>query len=715
MVMNSNKPDLLKYILKVFTVLLLILLQADPVNAFSQDTTRKDTLMKAWTNQLPEFFVTATRTVRKSEEIPVRLNSITSTEIDKLPAFSSDGLLELIPGANIDRSNGIFSKNASITLRGLNGTPRTLVLLDGVPLNKADGGGINWNRVIPDYLDRVEVSKGPTSSVYGGNAMGGVINLVTSRPAAKFQGQLKTFAGSYGTIGGLFTVGGKTGTGLKGFYYQVNGFYRQGSGYIIVPESTRDSMDVKTSLKEFLVSGKVGYQFGNKNYTEIEYSHYNDKRGDGFRVSEPDGGYNEYPTDAFRITSNNKFGRFSLLVSAFYQDEFYHRLAESLAAKKGNKYSMYKTDSRRIDQGFWSNLTYYGKNGMSYTLGIDLKSGSVDGSDTYYTSTDVLTNKGTMDFFALFGEYEWHTLKQKLIIMAGLRFDMARFHDGSFVISEPTSLTSFMSLYPAVFSDQDWHAVSPKIGLKYMFSNIINVYVLYARGFRPPMLDDMCKNGNVTKGFKLANPQLKPETIDNYEAGCDWRPFAGVVFRPSVYYSVGQDFQYFINTGDSINTGGDKDKPIIRRQNVSRVRILGAEASMQWQVFKRVTLMASYAFNDSRITKFSSPEGDKDLSGKFIMEVPRNQLSAGLFWNNRIVQTSLTYIYRDDQWGDDENTQVTPGYSLFDLKIGHTFFKQVNVNCIIQDIFNTRFFDSKGNLSPGRFFMLNLAYRFSKK
>ena len=96
------------------------------------------------------------------------------------------------------------------------------------------------------------------------------------------------------------------------------------------------------------------------------------------------------------------------------------------------------------------------------------------------------------------------------------------------------------------------------------------------------------------------------------------------------------------------------------------------------------------------------------------MEVPRNQGSAGIFWNNRIVQASLTCNYRDYQWSDDENTLKTPGYIIFDLKLGHTFFRQVNVNCIIQDIFNTRFLDSKGDLSPGRFFMLNLAYRFSK-
>ena len=676
------------------------------------DTTAIDTIRRAWTTDLPEVFVTATRTPQKTDDIPARLASIGSKEITLMPAITSDALLELVPGLNIDRANGIFSKNASITMRGLNGTPRTLVLLDGIPLNKADGGGLNWNRIIPEFINRIEVSKGPTSSVYGSNAMGGVINIITDRPSATLEGQIKAFYGSCNTFGGLFSLGGRTGSPDKGFYYTLNGFYRQGEGYIMVPEDTRDSMDVKNALKEGLAVAKIGYQYGKRSYTEVEYSYFNDRRYDGFEVYEPGGGYNEYPTHSVRVTSNNTFGNVELLVSAYYQNEFYHRLAESLAAKKGNKYTLYKTDSRRIDEGIWTNLTLHGKHRMTYTMGLDIRSGSVNASDTYITSTDVMQNRGKMDFFALFGEYEWHIIKDKLILLVGLRYDIARFHDGSFVIDEPTTLTSFMADYPTAFSDQTWQALSPKLGLKYSFSEKLNGYLSYSRGFRPAMLDDMCKNGNVTKGFKLANPQLKPETIDNYEVGTDWNPMPTLSFQPSVYVSYGHDFQYFVSTGDSINTGGDKDKPIIRRENVSGVRIIGAEIAGHWQITSTIRLVANYSFNDSKITSFTPPREDKDLSGKYIVEVPRNQAFAGIWWNNRIIQVTLTFNYKDFQWNDDENTLKTAPSNTFDLRLGHIFAKKFTVSATMQDIFNTRYYDSKGNLSPGRFIMLNLGYGF---
>ena len=95
------------------------------------------------------------------------------------------------------------------------------------------------------------------------------------------------------------------------------------------------------------------------------------------------------------------------------------------------------------------------------------------------------------------------------------------------------------------------------------------------------------------------------------------------------------------------------------------------------------------------------------------MEVPFNQVFAGVYYSSRILQASLIFNARGAQWSDDENTTKTPGYNIFDLKVGKTFFNKLNVSVVLQDIFNTRYYDSKGDISPGRFFMLNLSYRFA--
>jgi iron complex outermembrane receptor protein len=228
------------------------------------------------------------------------------------------------------------------------------------------------------------------------------------------------------------------------------------------------------------------------------------------------------------------------------------------------------------------------------------------------------------------------------------------------------------------------------------------------------MLDDMCRNGNISKGFKLANPQLQPEKVDNLEAGANWNPVRTIRLEPSVYYTHGTNFHYFVGNGDSVATGGDNLKPVLQRQNVSEVTVFGAEISVLWQITRNISLTANYAWNDSRITGFDTTgRAAKDLTGKFLMEVPVNQVFAGIYYKRNTFHSSLVFNYKSAQWSDDENTQQTPGYSTFDFKIGKIFLKSFNVNLVIQDIFDTPYYDSKGNISPGRFFMLNLSYDFS--
>ena len=667
-------------------------------------------------HQMEELFVTATRTPQKPDEIPARIASIPSKKVMEMPVNNTDEVLQLIPGIKFDRDFGIFSKNSSVTMRGLNGSYRALILLDGVPLNKTDGGGINWNRLIPDNIERIEVLKGPVSAVYGSNAMSGVINIITEQPPSLLEGEVKAYYGTYNTFGGLLKLGGSLFSQDRGFYYNLSLFYRQGKGYITEPDATRDNLDTNRYLKEGSVSGKIGYQFNTRNRLELEYNYYNDIRGDGTKISELLGSYNRYPTHFIRLSSKNGWGKYNLLINGFYQNENYLRQNETRSAKRSGKYTLYETNSKRVDYGLWVNLTNQFRPNQAITVGVDLKQGSVDASDTYYTSSDILTNKGKMSFFALFSEYELTLFKQKMSIIAGLRWDIAWFTDGSFTIGYPSTLSEFMTSYPSDFSDETWNAISPKLGLRYNFNQRQSIYLSYAHGFRPPILDDMCKNGNISKGFKMANPKLKPEALDNIEVGATVTFFKRLSLEPSGYLSFGRDFQYFVATGDSVFTGGDNLKPVMRRENISRVRILGAELTATLPIIRNLTLIANYSFNDSRIIKFDTTANPgKELTGKFLMEVPGNQAFAGMIYSPNRLSTSITFRYVGQQWINDENTAQNSAYFTIDMKASYTFFNKLTAGITVQDLLNRQWTDSKGQLSPGRFIMLNLSYRFTKK
>ncbi|HLN54236.1 MAG TPA: TonB-dependent receptor [Lentimicrobium sp.] len=682
---------------------------------FAQNSEEKkenaDTLLR---KELPEVFITATRSAKTTHEVPSRIHSIDKAQIEALPAVNVDALLQMIPGANIDRHQGIYSKNSGITLRGLNGTPRTLILIDGVPISKTDGGGVNWNRIVSDNIEKIEVVKGPASSVYGGNAIAGVINIITRKPSVAMEGKVSTFFGTYNTTGGSIQLGGKLKPENMGIYYNINAFYRRGDGYIIMPEYQRDSLDVRTYLWETGFSAKFGYRHSENGFSEIEYTYFNDKRGDGTKIFEEDGGYNRYPTNYLRFTVNESFGKTNWVLRYFYQNENYLRQSESMSAKKNNKYILYNTDATRIDQGMWTNFNYKPIEKLDLTYGLDIKLGSVDAADTYLTSTDVLINKGKMDFIALFATAEWKAFSEKLIISAGLRYDAALFFDGAFIIETPTTLSGFMTEYPTDFKDDFWDGWSPKAGVKYFIGKNSDIYLSYSRGFRPGMLDDMCRNGNISKGFKLANPELDPETADNYEAGASIRLFEKLTIEPSVYQTIGHDFHYFVGNGDSVYTGGNNLKPVLQRQNVSGVKVLGFEATANLKFSHQLSFIANYAYNDSRITDFDTTGWiAKNLSGKFLMEVPENQFFAGLFYDSKILNATIVFNYKDSQWVDDENTQKSPAYNTVNLKIGRDF-RPFNASITVMDLFDSRYLDSKGNISPGRFFMINISYSFLK-
>ena len=132
----------------------------------------------------------------------------------------------------------------------------------------------------------------------------------------------------------------------------------------------------------------------------------------------------------------------------------------------------------------------------------------------------------------------------------------------------------------------------------------------------PPMLDDMCKSGKIRKGFKIANPGLRPETLINYELGSTALLIDKIRIEPSVYLSQGKDFQYLIGTGDSIDTGGDDLKPVFQRRNVSEIRILGAELTFTYSILPNLIYAANYAYNHSTITEYDADsESNMDLSG----------------------------------------------------------------------------------------------------
>src|SRR6185503_20019751 len=130
--------------------------------------------------------VTPTRTEQRLGDTPASVNVVTSREIDASPALVADDVPRNVPTFSLfRRTSSLVAQPTTqgVSLRGIgpSGQSRTLVLLDGIPFNDPFGGWVYWSRVPLASVDRVEITEDPTSSLYGNYAMGGVINIITSR------------------------------------------------------------------------------------------------------------------------------------------------------------------------------------------------------------------------------------------------------------------------------------------------------------------------------------------------------------------------------------------------------------------------------------------------------------------------------------------------------------------------------------------------------
>jgi iron complex outermembrane recepter protein len=688
------------------------------INVSNTNEIVKEIGLKHFSVEMPSVVVTATKNERKISDIPSRIEVIGRNKIDQFPGNSADDYLRSLTGVNVDRFSGIFSKSASITMRGLNSAQRTLILLDGIPLNKTDGGSINWNRIDVENIEKIEAIKGPVSALYGSNGMSGVINIITKNPEKLSPSDISLGYGTDNTILMRGHYNFSKITNGKGFFGGMNVFYRQGNGYILYPKQTRDSTDVKTYLQEGDVQGRIGYAFGTGSKIIAEYGYFDDKRGDGVKIYDPDGGYSKFTTNFARLSYTGSFGKYKIGINAFLQGEDFHQQKESLKIDKMppfeiTQYVLYGTFSNRNDNGIQINLSRPITKNHFITGGFDYKTGSVDASDIYYTSTDIVSNLGNMNFYALFLQDEASFLKNNLKIIAGIRGDLVKFYRGKFLIDQPTAATSLLSSTAGDFPGDKWTAICPKLSIQYGFSDKGRIYISAGRGFRPPMLDDLCRNGNISKGLKIANPYLKPEKISSIETGALWQIFNDFTLEPTIFYSLGTDFQYFVGTGDSI-FAGTKMKPVLKRQNIGEAEIYGAELAFKWNLKRNLLFEGNGSYYHSVIKKFNvAGYVVTDLTGKTLMEVAPYQLNASLWWKSRYFNFALSYHYKAPQWIDDENTIKAGFYSLFDVKLNRAIGEYIKLSLSVENLFNETLIDEKGVLGIGRFLMFEVNYKFN--
>lgn len=655
-----------------------------------------------------EVVVTADRYEKNKADIPLKIESVSSEDIEKMPVINIDDVFNSISNVNVNRSWGPFSKNSSVTMRGLSSSARTLILLDGMPLNMAAGGSVNWHMIDPDNVARIEVTKGPNSALYGNNAMGGVINIISKRPLSPLAIQSNSYFGSFKTMGQHLRLSGNKVKDNKGFYWGLNGFARKGDGYYFDPEASRDFADTTTFIWEYNGGGYLGYQFNSTQKLEVSFDYFDDLRNEGIQVYEKDGSYFKFTTQTARAVYWGNIKKFNINANIYWKRQDYFNQKERV--NNFYEYKLVESSSVDIDEGAWIGINRQLSLKHYLTFGTDLKHGETDYKDIYFTSYDEVYYFGAYNFYALFAQDEFD-LSKKIKIVSGLRFDLAQFYNGSFRVMNPSNATGYEFNVYDEYPEQLWSALSYKFAINYKVNDKVRNYFSVASGFNPPKLDDLCRSGKISKGIKVANPELKPETIYNIELGT-FVTLKNLEIEPSIYYSRGKDFQYLVGLGSSIDLDGEI-RPLLQKQNISDVEILGAEINIKYRINKNFNLLSNYSYNYSVIKEFHSSI-NHEIEGKKMVEVSPNLFYMGLFYSNKNINASISYRFIDEQWVDDENTILVDSYSIFDFKASYVVYKYFTCYLDIQNLLDVKYVDRKTYPSPGRFILLGLKIDFKK-
>lgn len=651
--------------------------------------------------------VTATRTAQRLEDVPGRAALITSDQITGMNVSRIDEIFRLVSGINDQRNTGIFASSSSVSFRGLGSEGgRSLVLMDGVPLNKGETGETNWNRIDIRDIERIEVFKGPASSLYGNNSMGGVINLISKVPKKPYEARASLAYGSFDTKSATLGLSGRpSGEPFNGFFWSLSGFHNDSDGYVsatpqkAVENAKKNVISQKNYIDETSVTAKAGYDFNKKNGLAFSYTNYNDRRSESSRVLLEGGSYRDYDTNAAQLSYRGGTEDFDWHVDAFYNREDYSRRVESLKGSSYNKYSLMYADCERDDFGAYYNISTNLIKSNILTIGGDIKEGRQNSLDLTAISSNAPADtrvraKGKLLLYSVYLQDELSLLNDRWKILGGLRIDWAKVHDGYYENPEMP-----LAQFNGRLKENRWWHVSPRLSTRFDVAEWMSAYASYSQGFRASILDDLVRAGVMWGLYKEQNPDLRPEVLDNYEAGIDFNPLEDLKLSVTGFYSVGTNFLYYVKTGRTVMVGAT-EKDLYKRDNVGRVLIHGAEADVRYVLLKGLSLFANYTYTISKIDNYNER---KDLEDKYLSYSPKHQASAGLEWLNPYLNVNTVFNYKGSYYTDDTNTRELwiSGYYTFDInvwiKVGDwfgigdhgSFFVRV------QNLLNNRFINGK--------------------
>lgn len=643
---------------------------------------------------LRQVTITATRTARDVFDVPAAVSVIDSATLrNKLPNTAVDAFRDL-PGLDV---TGVGTNQARPTVRGLGGQ-RILLLEDGLRLNNSrrqqDFGELPAIAGMTG-IDRVEVVRGPASVLYGTDAIGGVVNVITAGLPSSGSDGLHGWAGfRYSTADKQQTPS----AGLQGragrFAFRASGAYRDTRSYDAPAGTFGDialDRDVKvndTGVRDYSYNALAGWDLGPSQSLFARAERYTARNAGFGYVANADLGATDAPS--IQITyPDQDVGRYSLgwralalgsavadrvEVTTYLQNNTRHLdldvfipFGRGLPPTAGvTSQQRNWTDLRTL--GFRAEATKLIGNRVMMTYGADAfrdRSDNTDSSVTTVTgfgppqsqvSTRPQIPNASFRSAGVFAQGDVRLIDRVSLILG------ARVQDVLAKTRETPGLSD------PLFESRDRTAVGTA-NLLVRAASGLNLIASAGRGFRSPNLVERFFEGATPEGsgYQRRNLDLDPETSLNVDLGARWRR-AGLFAEAFVFQNNVHDGIAIEATGDSVNR-----LPAYRNVNVDRLRFRGLELAAGARAFDAIDLSANFTrLQAKNVTDPNSPVGET-YSRKAVFDAA---------WRPMGNRFSLGYTLRHN--GDQKDVvvgtsavgAVIPAFTVHDVRAQASLFER---------------------------------------
>ena len=653
--------------------------------------------------------VTPSRNEERLGNIPASVNILDAEQIKASPAVVADDVLRQIPTFSLFRRTSSLSSHPTaqgVSLRGVgpSGVSRTLVLVDGIPFNDPFGGWVYWTRVPMESVDRIEVVDGSSSSLYGNYAMGGVINIVSSK-ATRRTAEVRAQYGNRNSPKLDFfgsDVWGKVGVAVDGSVFDTDGFTT------VIENERRPSpvnpgpgVDTKTAVNFRNVNVKLDYTPRSGVNAFVRVGHFRENRDNG-KASTIDG---TPEANSTRWTSASGGVRVLLPDSSDLQarvfTDFETFRSNFLAVPGPPQVTVPRSVGRMtLNQRVpttnaggsvqWSRA--FGLRNF-FSAGSDFRwvdgDSEEDGLDAVRGQTVTLRriSGGTQRSLAAFVQ-DVFTPTDKLVLTASARVDSWRNYDAHNLETNVPSGTPAAGNRPSIPDTKDTVA-SPRLAALYHLTDRVSAWGNLSWGFRAPTLNELYRQFRVGAILTLANDQLGPERLVGGEIGVRAEPIDNFTVRSTWYDNRVKNPVSNVTRLDLVNT--------LQRQNLGRTRIWGWQNDVEYRFAKSWRVAAGYLFNQAKVREFAV---NPALVGKFLPQVPKHRGSVQVAYTNPSVATiALGIQMLGRQFDDDLNTRVVPGerepglpgYTVVDFTASRQVVHNVEVFFGVQNLFDKEF------------------------